>query len=65
VRAVSEEERVRQKLEILKAEGEELTKKLKALPSPEELREILYEFKIASGIMIQRYLRKFLRGENR
>jgi hypothetical protein len=30
VRSVSEEERIRQKLEILKAEGEELTKKLKA-----------------------------------
>jgi hypothetical protein len=65
VRSVSEEERIRKKLESLKAEDKEFTKKLEALSSPEELREILYEFKIASGItislIVQRYLRK--RGE--
>jgi hypothetical protein len=57
------EERIRKKLEILKAEDKEFTKKLKALPSFEELRKTsLYEFKIAWGItmsrMVQRYLKE-------
>jgi hypothetical protein len=65
---VSEEERVRRKLESLKAEDKEFMKKLKALPSFEGLRKTsLYEFKIAWGItmsrMVQQYLRK--RGESR
>jgi hypothetical protein len=60
---VSEEERIRQKLESLKAEDKELTKRLEALPSFEELRKTsLYEFKIATGIvmssLVQRYLKK-------
>jgi hypothetical protein len=50
----------------LKAEDKEFMKKLKVLPSFEELRKTsLYEFKMAWGItmsrMVQQYLRK--RGE--